>query len=73
VPPHTAQAGQNVLVLRQLYLRFGLRCFGPPGKNVQDQVGAVDGFYTRSFSILEICEPLSSSSKMSMSISLSFT
>ena len=41
VGPHVGQPWQEVLVLGQFYLRFGMRSSGALGKDVEDQVGPV--------------------------------
>src|SRR5690606_17280634 len=47
--PHAPQSWQYVLVLSQLHLRPCLCCFCPAGKNVEDEIGAVNSFYIQYF------------------------
>ncbi len=43
VIPHPAKPWQNILILSQFYLKLGLRRLGPTGKDIEDQVGPVNG------------------------------
>ena len=45
--PHTDQARQQILVLRQLDLQAALLCFGTLGKNIKDQPAAVEHLHAQ--------------------------
>ena len=46
--PHAGQAGQQILVLRQLHLETALPGAGPLGENVQDQTAAVQHLHAQT-------------------------
>ncbi len=47
VRPHAGEPRKQVLVLRQLHLRFRARRLGALGKDVENEIGAVENFHSK--------------------------
>ena len=57
VGPHVGQTREKILVLCQFYLSFGVCCSCALRKNVQYQIGTIEDFSLRDFSlnIAQLC------------------